>query len=333
MDYARPVASQRTQRTERGGAVPWALVWAIFALTILAAMAAGAYIYFVLMRYERVAVRHVPAESVAAVRWDVEQAVLYEPIRRHVLPVIDRRLASSSGLTSEPDGLERLQAATKINLGRDLREVVVAQGPGADDWVVAIGGMFANGGVVEGLVRLLNEPGTVWRLSADQRSATGPGGLALGQAADGVVLLASSTERLGAALGSTENGQQLGLVAGHGGGLAFVRSAGQPSVVTRMRARLLLGDPIELEVVADLAPGSDRDRVAGELGARLSSAGFRLSDHHLVQVPSALVVTDVGPDQVAVRFPWEREDIDATAREVGRLTEAAWPAPSGSQAE
>jgi hypothetical protein len=275
----------------------------------------------------------VPEGSVAVLRWDVEQAVLYEPLRRHLLPVIDARLASSGRAATEPDGLRRLEAATKINLGRDLREVVVARGPRPDDWVLAAGGMFATSGVVEGLAALLREQGQPWQLTADHRTAQGPGGLALGQATDGVVLLASSRGRLEAALAPSRQSERLGLVTGHGGALALDLSAGGTGVVTGMRGVLLLGNPVEIDLVADLAPGASRQRAPREISELVAAAGLRGADRRVLQVPAQLSVTDLGPDQVTVRFPWERAEIDASAQEIAKRVGEAWPPTAGSRVE
>src|SRR5688500_1201740 len=79
----------------RTGLPYWAVAGGFGAL--LAVGSAGAVvIYFRLIRYERVVAPHVPRDAAFVVRLDVEQAIVYEPFRRHLLPLADRGRAPAS---------------------------------------------------------------------------------------------------------------------------------------------------------------------------------------------------------------------------------------------
>src|SRR5690606_18391005 len=79
----RPVVRRRMVERPRQHrrAVSHRLVWVglvALAVIVLATFVIG---YWVFVRYERRVLRHVPADTLVALRLDVEQVVLYEPIR------------------------------------------------------------------------------------------------------------------------------------------------------------------------------------------------------------------------------------------------------------
>ncbi len=326
-----PVVAKRAAGIERGGAVRWGLVWAVFGVTVLVAMGVGAYLYFVLMRYERVAAHHVPDGAQAAARWDVEQALLYEPLRRHLLPVLDEALSEPG--SANPDGLQRLEAATRINLGRDLREVVVTRGPGDDDWMVALGGMFPRTGVLDGLLELLHETGQRWEFDAPHSLATGPAGLAVGRAEDGVLMIASSRKHLLACLPAQSRSEAMGLAMDTPGSLAIepLPDHAREAELVALRAVLLLGTPIEIELVAERSPGSDRARAMTQIRTWITQGGFPQLGRAVLEVPPRLQATDLGPDRITARFQWERAAIDASAAAIASQLRERWHLPVGGE--
>src|SRR6185295_7585221 len=108
---------------ERRGVSFRSLAWVGLILTVLGGVGAWAA-YRELIHYRRCAVEHLPADTQFLVRLDVEQVVLFEPLRRHLLPVLDRLPLTAKQQTPSapaPDRLTRLREAG-LNLGLDLRE-------------------------------------------------------------------------------------------------------------------------------------------------------------------------------------------------------------------
>jgi hypothetical protein len=174
----------------------------------------GAWIaYFELLHYRRRAVEHLPAETVFAARLDVEQVVLFEPMRRHLLPLIDR-LPIGAGAASQSNALAesrllRLRRDAGLNLGLDLREVLIAT-TRDQRWVLVLGGLFPRT-LLPQLERALESEGRAgWAIVGDSIEFA-PSGAALAQATDGALVLASDRSTLAAALPSSERFRELGL--------------------------------------------------------------------------------------------------------------------------
>ncbi len=168
--------------------------WVWVGLIALAVLVLGVFVlgYWFLVRYEDKVARHVPEGTIAALRLDVEQVVLYQPIRKHVFPVIDGAKAGS-------DRLAKLKTATGVNLGMDLREIMVAVLP-QGQFVAALGGLFPDTGLLPKVLPIL-PPGhgcvvTGTRLVCRLTSGT----LWFEQAKDGVVLASNSEQALSQAL-------------------------------------------------------------------------------------------------------------------------------------
>ncbi|HMJ11893.1 MAG TPA: hypothetical protein VK524_10795, partial [Polyangiaceae bacterium] len=100
-------------RSERKGLPYWVVASGFGALLALG-IAVAVLIYFRLIRYERVAGYHLPQETTFAVRLDVEQAIVYEPFRRHLLPLANRgRGEQRTARVLEPR-LDRIKRHTGI---------------------------------------------------------------------------------------------------------------------------------------------------------------------------------------------------------------------------
>jgi hypothetical protein len=77
---------------------------------------------------------------------------------------------------------------------------VVAASADLHDWAVVLGGIFPKAPGAQSVALALASEGLPWDLSGDGRTATGPGGVAVARAADGVLVVASSEAMLGQAL-------------------------------------------------------------------------------------------------------------------------------------
>jgi hypothetical protein len=289
---------------------------------ILFALALALYLRYI--RYDRVAARHVPQGAVIALRLDVEQALLYEPARRHLLPL----LGSATAPASQGDArLQRIEDRTGLRRG-DLREIVVAIFPGEDDWVVALGGIFPSSPGAPSLALALASEGQDWALSSDTRVTTGPGGVAAGRAADGAVLVASSEAMLRKALPADGPPSDLHLARVGPGGFAFnsrglaelagVTAGANDADAVRARATEVtgvvdLGERLTATTSVVFPSGTSAvplmnaalewlrvyGRTEGTPGAGLIRVGVERS-----------TVEAVGPTTARVQLVWEREEVD-----------------------
>lgn len=209
---------------ERRGISFRKLAWAGVIFTALAS--AGAWVaYAKLVHYRRCAVEHLPPNTQLVARLDVEQVVLFEPVRRHLIPLIDRLPLGSAPAAASAEAeprILRLRRDAGLNLGLDLREVLVATAPGGR-WVLVLGGLFRQG-LVPAIERELQaEAASGWRRAGDALEFT-PSGAALAQAQDGALLLASSRALLEASLPSSTRFRELGLER-EGAGSALIPGA------------------------------------------------------------------------------------------------------------
>jgi len=307
-----------------------------FALSLLAAAGAAIYLYVAYIRYDRGAALHLPQGTAAALRLDLEKVVLYEPVRRHLLPLANELPPGRSGAqVPARTRLERVQSATGIELGVDLRELVLGWGPGPADWVLIVGGRFPRTGVLDGLQRVLGEEGAVWHRSSDGAALISQGGIALGQAVDGTLIAASNEASLRAALPLTDTHQRLELPTEGPGGFALQGD----------RVRALIPVPLRL-LVPPLRVVDDIEHVHGDLALgpevvlstqlRLQSATAEQVVQQLqqlsqnarrlaalpgvpagpVQAAERLAAEVNGPQEVRVTASWTRDEVDAAAREL-----------------
>lgn len=237
----------------------------LFALMLLACGIFAALYYKVLF-YERTAARHIPDGTTFAARLDLEQIVLFAPLREHVMPV----LLDAKGAVAEKERLDKIEAATGVNLGMDVREVVIAHAPAGVG--VVIGGRFPRGGVVEGFAGLLAEEGnTECRLDSAVLSCRSPAIVAQ-QAADGTVVMATSMAMLQSMLPTGTAYHRLGLeVEGPGSFgllpdramfdqnslLARLPVLAELNAVDRIHGAIELDEEVSLTVVLEPTAGAD----------------------------------------------------------------------------
>ncbi len=354
----KPVAS--TPR-KRGGRVSYKWVMAALATLTVAAVVSAAIIYEKYIRYDRIAALHLPADTTLAVRVDVDQLELYDPVRKQLLPLVDDSFGSAAARPeSLPSRRERIRVRAGVDLAIDLREIVVARGPSWKDWVVVVSGKFPHQRVVAGMAKVLSEEGAGWRLSKDKQELLAPTGLALGQASDGSVILASSRARLGQALPSQHTYQRLGL-DNHAAAAAVVvgslvqsyarsparfvaPSLAQLDSVQRLSATVRLGHPLQAEVRVLLRPGHEAAAMKQPL-SRLLAGLVRLSalvpGQDFAGERAALgraQVSVAGLHELDVRFAWKAQEAERGAASLakavrrwtgGRASGAAARPPSG----
>lgn len=325
----------------RGRRVSWKLVMGALAALTLAAVVSAVVIYEKYIQYDRIAALHLPSDTTAVARVDVEKLALYDPVRRHLLPLLDDSWGgASAGPSSLPARRERIRVRTGVDLAIDLREIVVARGPTWNDWVVVVSGKFPHHGVVTGMAKVLAEEGAGWQLSPDKQSLLAPTGVALGQAADGSVILASSAARLGQALPSQDTYRRLGLdnqaaAAAVVSGPLLQSYASSPArfvapslarlqALERVSGVVQLGHPLQATVHVALRP----DRAAAAMKQPLSALlgglvrlsalvpGRDFGGERAALGRAAIQVA--GPHQLDVRFSWKPEEVDRGAISLAR---------------
>lgn len=304
---------------DRRGGLPFSLVFGVFVALLAIGIAGGVSIHRSYVGFERVAARHVPPDATLVLRWDVEKVSLFEPTRRFILPLVDEAPPHKEGR-----GLsrrERFAQESGIVLGRDLREVLVAFGPGEGDWSVLLGGSFPPSDLAAAAERTFAADGARWRQLAARRIVTDTG-VALAQGDDGVLVLASSVARLDAALAShplAPDVPRLGagaLVVGAGtaglpkGGAELLAALGSPQAV---RGELRWGNPLPLNLELEFAsapPADVKDRIGRALDLLLGEDLPRLEHQYgPVRVQPAgnravrveLLVDDTGLERAAKR--------------------------------
>lgn len=263
---------------ERRGVPFRSLAWAGLAFIGLGCV--GAWLaYRELLHYRRCAVEHLPAGTEFAARLDVEQVVLFDPVRRHFLPLLDRLPIGSEPSTHASKLAEgrssRLRNQAGVNLGLDLREILFATSQD-QRWVLVLGGLFPRGVLPKVERALQSEPRGGWARVGDTLEFE-PSGATLGQAADGALILASDRLALASALPSSERFRELGLAREGSGGARLSGAAlqewasalGGPawlSAVESAGLSLRLARQIEIDVRLQL-----RDEATATVVSRLAA--------------------------------------------------------------
>lgn len=289
-------------------AVPFAAIVAFGVASVVAALLGAWLAYRELIRYEPRAARHLLPDAEIAARLDVEQVVAFEPVRRHLLPLANtplegERPASNapSALDTPAHGADRMRALREnagFQLGRDLREIVVARS-GSGAWMLALGGLFPDRGVVLAIEEVLRREGVRTLERLGDVLVLAPRGMALAQAPDGVLLIGSNREAVESALPENDVHARIGMPAEGDGSLVItgegirswqsqVRSVAQLSGANGLVVRFHLERPLRLEATLE---GHD----SGTLGEALTSAQRSVSFDS--PSPAAFPITDWGAER------------------------------------
>lgn len=302
-------------------------------IVVLAVMAA---LYLRYVRYVRVAARHLPPHPVLAARIDVEQAIFYEPIRRHILPLFG---GPGDSPTLADARLSRIEARSRLRRS-DLREIVVARGAERADWVVVLGGLFPRDSDTLATA-VAEEPG--WSVSSDRRIAMHRSGVAVSRGEDGAIVIASSEAVLDAALPPSNASERLGLPESGAGGFALSAEALEELARWHvvLAAGRLPGDLAALDsITAKFVPGERIGLVArfhgADVGAaeraaegilelareRSRAADSRAADLLQGGLDRAKIAEDSRGVQLSVE--WEREEVDYALSSLADVVRSRW---------
>jgi hypothetical protein len=305
------------------------------------ALAAVVYVsYRQLIHYERRAIEHVPPGAELGLRIDLEQLVLFEPVRRHLLALVDRVpwTGGAAPAGSVVPRLQRLREQAGLNLGLDLREIVFARMPDGS-WVLGLGGIFGSRPLLPGIERVLREEPDVHLREEQSMIILLPSGTTFAQADDGVLLVGSSAAVIGRALRASQGHAALGLDPQGAAAFAVLPSwfetlgpgharASRSVPWLRSTARLEFGDPLELTVRIEHPPSSDpesmREVLEGWFGERTEPfvpradwGGERavLARAHFVETSDSLTT---------VSSTWQRSELEQAARSLAAWLESRW---------
>jgi hypothetical protein len=306
-----------TEVRERGGGIGHRSVFTVFAITISAAFVGGILIYFKFVAYGRVAARHLPDDTVLAARIDVETLLISDPVRSRLLPLFDQGSNGPATLKSRHD---RFRAHTGVELGRDLREIVL--GISNSGWVVVFGGKFPRSGLVEGLQTTLEEEHTDSHLAEGVLQVQA--GPAVGQAVDGALVVASDAQRLQAALRGGDAYLKLGLPPEGAGGFALLVRAPVPpgfGDFELVSGSVQLGKTMAVDVAVRLRAGVTAD--PGAVARSFATLGAAAPPESLAQRPlEEAQILPRRPDEVAAELSWTRPELDAGVGWLGMLLRA-----------
>jgi hypothetical protein len=276
----------------------------VFGLSLALAFTGGMLIYFKFVAYGRVAARHLPDDTRLAARIDVETLLISDPIRARLLPLFDQG-APRAELKARHD---RFRAHTGVELGRDLREIVLSVSDAG--WVLVFGGKFPKSGLVQGLQTTLAEEPTPSVLEDGVLQV--PNGPAIGQASDGALVVASDAARLRAALRGGEAYLKLGLPPEGAGGFALRVSEPVPPGLDQfdsVSGSVQLGQEVEVDVAVRLRAGASSEPTG--IAAAFATLGAAAPPESAARHP--LENAKIQPHregEVGVQLSWTRPELE-----------------------
>jgi hypothetical protein len=324
--------------TVGAGRKPLRSRWVLIGLLALFCTVVGGFWlgYRLMVHYERRAALHLPVGTEVVVRLDLEQVVLFEPFRQHVLGSA-KRWVTAAEWTDLGDRLG-------VNLGMDLREILLAGQSGAAGggprWAMVVAGLFPKTGLLQTLGAWLKETGRTACSNEGARLVCPSYGLIAEQATDGSIVLAPDATVLAEALAPSTRHEALGLEPGNGAiELAWRPSTAAPSrlplpswlpgaafasEMAALHGRVLLEEDAVVQLRLSAAPGIDVQRllsstesVRQSLQALLALSGPEVMGEKTLLTRATVQLDPKSPDKVLVQSMWQRRDIDRAAQALG----------------
>jgi hypothetical protein len=305
-----PLEGQAPKQRARGRAV----VLAFATLAVLIVGGAVGLFWFV-FRYVPVAHEHVPANANLVVRLELSELALFAPVKKQLLEAREDPAAKERAA--------RLSKATGI-APTDLREAVIATVDG-QAWLVLLGGRLSKGRFVDGMAEYFASEGRAgWTRKGPL--LVGPTGIALGQADDGTLVIATNAALAEVALPAAQPAARLALpprkaVTFVATREAFAGASGMSLVpgldalrrVARADGDLSLGDKPTFDVRLSPAPGESPAALAESLRALLVAARAVLLFSDPAELSPIVAGAEVKVDGELVRIvaPWPLASIEA----------------------
>jgi hypothetical protein len=293
----------------------------VFGLSLALAFAGGLLIYFKFVAYGRVAARHLPEDTRLCARIDVETLLISDPIRSRLLPLFDQG-APRADLKARHD---RFRAHTGVELGRDLREIVLSLSDSG--WVLVFGGKFPKSGLVEGLQTTLAEEPTPSVLEDGVlKVQNGP---AIGQASDGALVVASDPARLRAALRGGGTYLAMGLPPEGAGGFALRVAEPIPPGFGQFESvsgSVQLEQQVQVDVAIRLRPGASSEPT-GIAAAFATLAAAAPADSAARRPLENAKIVPHREGEVGVQLSWTRPELERGVEWLASLLTAQFAHP------
>lgn len=314
--------------SDRRGGLSHGAIFGALGVALCLSLLAGGLFYLKFVHFSRVAARHIPRSFGAAIRIDVEQVILFEPVRRSLFPLLNELPRPS---TRDAPRLARLQRAADAQLALDLRELVLTW-DAAGNWLGIVAGKFPRRGVATAVATeyaaTMKTQQSPLKLAGAAEAFQLTPTLAIAQADDGAVLFGNAT---GLDLGLRAEGA---LLPEEGPGALAIRGrewvlaaealalAHWPDAsaavalgsLAGLRGTFEVGSEVTLNLVLKLRPGPPLGQA--EVQAILKAAA---NAHHITTLPRASVqVEPVGGDTVSARISWPREAMLAYSEAAAR---------------
>jgi hypothetical protein len=166
-------------------------IYAALALSLLLGFAIALYIFSRFTTYTPGALRRAQENADFVVRLNVQQAVVHEPLKKFILPLLER------GRTGPESRLKHLERKTTLELDVDVRELIYAEME-SERFVIILAGFLRPDEVLDGVGRLLDDEGVDYKREGDL--LLHPSGLSLAVADDGTLVFGSGPSEVRAAL-------------------------------------------------------------------------------------------------------------------------------------
>jgi len=314
--------------TDRRGGLSHRAIFSALAIAVALGVYGGALLYTRFVSFTRVAASHVPATFSAAVRVDVEQVILFEPVRRSLFPLLNELPTPS---TKEAPRVRRLESEAGVQLAIDLRELLLGW-DNAGNWLGVIAGKFPSQRVAQAVAAeyasSIKQPISPLSLAGAVAAFQLTRELTLAEAVDGALLLGN---RKGVELGLLAEGHLLpkegpGALAISGGEWqrlaqrAVAAAWPKPELAAEFSKLAGLNGKVEIgsEVTLDLELHFRSNAIPDPsvLRAMLESAA---NTQHLDTLPRAKVsVEQLSAGRARVRISWPKEAMLAYAEQAAQ---------------